>query len=228
MSFGLAESQTETGSCRHEFFVSLWKDRTSYDGIIQNPLVAFSLGATDFSEAEARGFKWEFIVDPTTVFQYISQVVSFQRVAMLESGGDGFDGVHYWMHHIYLFDVLLEDWPAEAEIGYSGQKLFELLAMKRELGGQDKDKHLEAYRMTWRMLTSACMQKVTHGKNLTKGKALGILWDEEQNEGADCGPGTFAELLRYGSVHFEQTRKEIVTVEPPEPKTKLTNGLFGI
>ncbi|KAE9986755.1 hypothetical protein EG328_004772 [Venturia inaequalis] len=69
--------------------------------------------------------------------------------------------------------------------------------------------------MTWRLLSRASMQKITHGKNLTKTPALGVLWDEEANEGKDFEPGTLAELLCYGSVHFEQDRPEIDYVKAP-------------
>ena len=75
-----------------------------------------------------------------------------------------------------------------------------------------------------RLLTRSAMQKVVHGKNLTSSINLGVLWDE--NPGRDCEPGTFAELLRYGTVHFEQTRKTIEYVQAPAPPTTLKKGLL--
>jgi hypothetical protein len=57
------------------------------------------------------------------------------------------------------------------------------------------------------------MQKITHGKNLTKTPAWGLIWDEKGNESKDIEPGTFAELLRYGAVRFEQTRESITYVQ---------------
>lgn len=61
------------------------------------------------------------------------------------------------------------------------------------------------------------MQKITHGKNLTYEPACGVLLDLPENLGKDCEPGTFGELLRYGSVHFEQTRGKINYLEPERP-----------
>lgn len=58
------------------------------------------------------------------------------------------------------------------------------------------------------------MQKITHGKGLTKSISCGTLLDQHDGEGKDQEPGTFGELLRYGSVHFEQTREQIEYVEP--------------
>lgn len=70
------------------------------------------------------------------------------------------------------------------------------------------------------------MQKITHGKGLTRTEALGVILDREENEGKDIEPGTFAELLRYGSVHFEQTREEINYVVAPKPEMVIKKGLL--
>jgi hypothetical protein len=76
----------------------------------------------------------------------------------------------------------------------------------------------------WRVLRKSSVQKVTRGKNLTHSIHVGPLWDE--NPGTDCLPGTFGELLRYGSVHFRQKREEVVTLEPKRPKVTMTKGLL--
>lgn len=49
------------------------------------------------------------------------------------------------------------------------------------------------------------MEKVTHAGGLLTTPALGVLWDLPENANKYGEPGTFAELLRCGSVHFEQT-----------------------
>ena len=68
------------------------------------------------------------------------------------------------------------------------------------------------------------MQKVGHSKNLTHDTHLGVLWDE--NEGTDNQPGAFAELLRYGTTHFEQTREKLVMVEPTKAKFTMKKKLL--
>lgn len=50
------------------------------------------------------------------------------------------------------------------------------------------------------------MQKVTRAGGLTPTKALGVLWDIKENEEKDREAGTFAELMRYGSVHFRHSQ----------------------
>ncbi len=88
--------------------------------------------------------------------------------------------------------------------------------MKRQPVRIEDSDYAEAHCLVWRLLTRSSMQKVTHAKNLTKTPALGLLWELFGREGKDCEPGTFAELLRYGAEHFEQTRKEIEYVKAPE------------
>lgn len=191
---------------RHDIFIRLWEGRTNPGGIIANPLVAFGKDI-DFEASKARNFRWDFIVDPVTVIEYIGQVLAWLRLCMIEEPG-GFDGREYWASKVLTFDSLTEDWAAEDTVGFTGADLFNALATNRDADPASKDYQL-AHKMTWRMLTRASMQKITHGKHLTKTPALGILWDMKENEGKDIEPGTFAELLRYGSVHFEQTREEI-------------------
>lgn len=72
------------------------------------------------------------------------------------------------------------------------------------------------------------LQKVIHGKHLTHDKNLGELWDDPANEGSDCGPGTFAELLRYGAENFVQVREDIRYVEVPTPTQSLDKGVFEV
>ena len=170
-------------------------------------------------------YRWEFKVEPLTVMEYIGQVMAWQRLCMLEDPNDGFSGPDYYEKKVLLFDSLSEDWGAEATIGFSGQDLLDVLATRR-----DTDPHSEqyrtAYKTVWRLLTRSSMQKITHGKNLTKDAALGVLLDMEENHGKDAAPGTFAELLRYGCVHFEQSRESIEYVKAKKPEQRIKKGLL--
>ena len=143
---------------------------------------------------------------------------------MLEND-DGFSGVDYWMNNILIWDVLPENWGGEATLGFpgSGEKMFRLFSVKRD-ADPNSEEYKEAYKLVWRLLTKSSLQKITHGKNLTNDIHLGVFWDE--NKGKDVGPGTFAELLRYGTVHFEQTRTEITYIEAPRPQKTLKKGLL--
>lgn len=192
--------------------------------MIENPLVSFGK-EVKFEDSQAKNYHWEFKVEPRTVMEYIGQVLAWSRLCMLEDPNDGFNGADYYENKVLLFDSLSEDWGAEATIGFLGQDLFNVLATKCDADPESKE-YETAYKTIWRLLTRSSMQKITHGKNLTKGAALGILWDMEENEGKDTAPGTFAELLRYGSVHFEQEREEIQYVKALKPDHRIKKGLL--
>ena len=143
---------------------------------------------------------------------------------MLEDD-DGFSGVDYWMNNVLIWDVLPENWGGEATLGFagSGEKMFKLFSSKLD-ADPNSEEYKEAKSLVWRLLTKSSLQKITHGKNLTNSIHLGVYWDE--NEGQDAGTGTFAELFRYGTVHFEQTRPEISYVQAPRPEKTLNKGLL--
>ena len=213
-----------TDTARHDLFIHLWKDRTNHGGIIENPLVSFGK-EMKFEDSQASNYRWEFSVEPRTVMEYIGQVLAWMRLCMLEDPNDGFSGPEYFENRVLLFDSLSEDWGAEETIGFSGQDLFDVLATRSDVDVESKE-YRKAYEAIWRLLTRSSMQKIVHGKNLAKGQSLGILWDRKENEGKDMAPGTFAELLRFGSVHFEQQREAIKYVKAQKPTQTIKKGLL--
>ena len=198
--------------CRHNLFIHLWKDRTDYTGVITNPLISF-MKDFKFAEAEARGFKWDFKVDEQTVLGYIGQCVAWVRLTWLVEPDGGFDGREYFKTKVLLFDCKPEDWAAEQIVGYKGEDLFKVFTTRLD-ADPESEEFKKAEEVVWRLLTRSTMQKITHGKELTHDISCGTLLDQGDKEGRDQAPGTFGELLRYGSVHFEQTRETIEYVEP--------------
>ncbi|KAJ4384195.1 hypothetical protein N0V86_001042 [Didymella sp. IMI 355093] len=196
----------------HDLFVHLWKDRTDFTGVIQNPLITF-MKDFKFAEAEARGFKWDFKVDEQTVLGYIGQCVAWIRLTWLVEPGGGFNGYEYYKNKVLLFDVAPEDWAAERIVGYKGEDLFRVFTTRLD-ADPESEEYKRAEEVVWRLLTQSTMQKITHAKGLTLSTSCGKLLDTYDAEGKDQEPGTFGELLRYGSVYFEQTRERIVHVDP--------------
>jgi hypothetical protein len=193
---------------RHDLFIHLWKDRSTSEGLITHPLLSFAQNLS-FAEAETAKFKWEFKVTAIFVFEYISQVLSWTRLTMLpDADGKGFNANKYWLNNVLVFDVLEENWSAETVVGFNGQSFVDTLATPLS-APPDSLEYKTAYKLVWRMLSDATMQKITHAKGLTVQPAAGALWDLKENEGKDCTEGTFAELLRYGTTHFRQTREGI-------------------
>lgn len=209
----------------HELFIHLWKGRKNGDGIITSPLIAFALEMSH-EDANQNRYHWDFCVDMKVVVEYVAQVLSWSRVAMLEEPNGGFNGAEYYKKHVLLFDALNEDWPAEDELRFSAQDAFEALSARTD-ADPTSDAWQKGYRMVWRLLTRASMQKVTHGKGLVSKPPLGVLLDRPENEGLDLKAGTFFELLRYGSVHFEQIDRKMEFIPTPEVKKILKEPLLG-
>lgn len=215
----------------HDLFVHLWRDRSNSDGLSTEPLLTALSTPEDMAQAkEARmsKYRWDFKVPPQQISEYISQILCWKRICMLEADpADGFDGAEYWQRHVLVWDALKEDWGGENMLGFpgSGQKMFNLLAVRLS-ADKESAEYRQAYALTWRLLKESCMQKITHVGGLTTSAHLGALWD--RHEGKDAEVGTFAELLRYGSVNFEQTREIIAYVQAPQPVVTLKKGLLEI
>ncbi|KAH8196989.1 hypothetical protein TruAng_008848 [Truncatella angustata] len=178
----------------HDLFTHLWKGHKNHEGLIENPLLAFGAGQ-DFDESRASNFHWDFAVPAKTVMEYITQVLAWQRLTMLEDAGDGFSCADYWQRNVYCFDVLKEAWAAEDEVGFGGQKLFDVLTMRREGGDKTSEQYRKAERAIYRMLSQASFQKITHGKGLTKSLAVGALFDKPENVDADRASAQSAQRL---------------------------------
>ncbi|KAF8206170.1 hypothetical protein K438DRAFT_1816717 [Mycena galopus ATCC 62051] len=198
----------------HDLFTHLWQGRTNHQGLLDSPLLAFS-AAPNLDEIRTSKFKWDINDDPKTSMEYITQILCWTRLTVLEDAGDGFSCSDYWQNNVLCIDVLEENWGAEAVVGFAGggAVIFEPLSMKRD-GDKSSDKYKG--RRSW----------FNHGKGLTKKVLLGILWGMKENEDKDREPGTFAELLRYGSVHFRQKRKSIVTMVATKSAMTMKKGVL--
>ena len=171
-------------------------------------------------------------IDEKVALEYITQIICWARLFCLEDPGDGFSGVEYWEKHVLAFSVLQEDWRGEyvtSFVGF-GERSLEALQLPRSgpVSNEDSDlkKHQNAEHLIWELLANASMWKVTHAHDLTHSVHLGTLLDKPENEGKDAAPGTFGELLRYGTVHFQQTREDIVTVPRVRPSTTWKRGVL--
>ncbi|TDZ34398.1 putative glycosyl transferase FCK3 [Colletotrichum spinosum] len=206
----------------HDLFMELWKNRTTSDGLIDHPLMQFAQKIT-LHEAEARGFSFNWDVPMHLILEYVCQIVCWIRVSICDGNG-GFNGLEYYKNNVLLFDALYEDWPGEAVIGWNGEEMFELLSTRLD-ADPESEAYKKAHKMVWTILSTSSMQKVTRAGGKTSTKALGALWDDKENADTDREPGTFAELLRYGSVHFRQDR-ETLCVPAPEVQEILHKGVL--
>jgi hypothetical protein len=163
-------------------------------------------------------------------FEYGLQCACWLRLCMLEDAGGGFSGVDYWLNNVLWIDS-----PAELQHSVrspagdiavpTGQLLFDLLSTRRD-GPADSEQYKEAEYLVWNQLTKTSMLKIGTAQGLADWVSAGTLWNLPENLGKDNEPGTFAELLRYGSVHFKQRREQVGTLVPMKPSVTLKTGLL--
>ncbi|PVH96439.1 hypothetical protein DM02DRAFT_599198 [Periconia macrospinosa] len=211
----------------HKLFCHLWEGHTNSAGLMKNPLMKI-LAEQPLDLERAQKFQWGISQDPALVDEYVSQVMCWNRVCLLEDAGDGFSGVDYWASKVLLWDGLEETWGAETTLGFKGcgQRMFDYFALPVDYNTTDEN-YEHAERLVWRLLSRSSMQKVFRGKALTHDKELGELWDADQ-DGNDCKKGTFGELFRYGCENFRQTRDAITYVKAPRPEKTYKKGLLEV
>ncbi|KAK5988871.1 Glycosyltransferase afumC [Cladobotryum mycophilum] len=182
----------------HNAYLSLWEGgKTNCNGFHRHPIfdnipkyvskdpVFNSVDFKDFSAHITCGWVTRQIVDAET----------------------GFNGQDYWSNHVFLLDLLDEAMLLPHLTNNKGKYQFELLSAKRTGEGAVKDELWHAAEdIVHKLLTSSAMMKISHGSE-GMFEALANFWDKEEHADADHEPGTFAAYLRYGSVHYDQTRK---------------------
>ncbi|KXJ87028.1 hypothetical protein Micbo1qcDRAFT_218233 [Microdochium bolleyi] len=204
----------------HEVFLALWEGRTNLLGIADHPLVSFIKQIPlDQLEGAENGVGFDFKVPMIEVFEYAIQIVAWARLTMLDAvdppSGDGFSCSDYWHNNILWMDAIKEAWQAETILGFNvgGQSKLDVLSTRLDIDKQSPE-YKSAEAVVWQILTQGSMQKISRGKNMSISVQLGTMLDMPENEGKDQGPGTFAELLRYGTLNFRQKRENLACLAP--------------
>lgn len=213
----------------HELMMHIWQGRTEGKGaILGNPLIMFIIEQDAAGAGDVRKpLGWDF-KEMVTILEYVGQILAFQRMCHLDKADEeGFNCCDYWEKHVLIWDALTEHWAAELLTNRIGPhpRIMELLATRRDTDPDSED-YKEAYKLTWRLLTKSSLMKVTSAQGMTITPHLGALWSLPENLDKDSAEGTFAELLRYGSVHFEQTRAMIDYLVAGRPKTAVKKTLL--
>ncbi|OAQ65497.1 glycosyltransferase [Pochonia chlamydosporia 170] len=144
---------------------------------------------------------------------YLSQTMCYERLRKLIDPADGFNGPEYFSKHMFLTPALQETFYFQQVTGWSGTRQFELLTTQRSGEGVVKDdKWQDAEDFVHKALANTSTMKLSHGPAGALESFLADLWDSKEHCDADNVEGTFAAYLRYGSVHFDQTR-ELVPIK---------------
>jgi hypothetical protein len=127
------------------------------------PLMAFASNRMiNLSKSQEISMNGEFIVGPEVVFLYIAQFLAVVRITLLEEVNGSFNGAEYRPDHILWYKILPECWPAETVLGLAGQPLVDVLGTQLD-ADTASDRYRLAYDALWKILTSASVEKVTHG-----------------------------------------------------------------
>ncbi|KAH7018571.1 uncharacterized protein B0I36DRAFT_277212 [Microdochium trichocladiopsis] len=211
----------------HEVFLALWEGRTNLLGIADHPLVSFVKQIPpDKLEKAENGIAADFKVPMTQVFEYAIQIVVWGRLTMLDADpADGFSCSDYWLNKILWMDAIQEAWRAEMLLGFNvgGQSLLDILTTRLDIDKDSKEYRL-ADKVVWQILTQGSMQKIFRGGNILASVQLGTMLDMPENAGKDRGQGTFAELLRYGTLHWRQKRPALVSITPVAKQPLIKKG----
>ncbi|KAI1100938.1 hypothetical protein F4804DRAFT_28178 [Jackrogersella minutella] len=191
----------------HEIFKALWDGATNSQGFHKHPLLRhlpLLSPPADRLNLPGPGLNvlMEFFTD------YLSQCMCFERLRKLIDPSDGFNGPEYYSNKMFLCSALQETFYFQQVTEWSGTRQFNLLTTKRTGEGVVKDEKWEAAEnFVHDALANTSTMKLSHGPPGALDSFLADLWDTEEHHDKDNEDGTFAAYLRYGSVHFDQTRE---------------------
>ncbi|KAI0390733.1 capsular polysaccharide synthesis protein-domain-containing protein [Xylariaceae sp. FL0594] len=211
----------------HDIYVTLWEGKTNAQGFHKHPLLRhLPLVSPPVERLNCP----EMNVMMETLTDYLGAFMCFERLRKLIDPADGFNGPEYYSTRMLLFPAMQETYYFQQQTKWSGTRQFELLTAKRTGEGAVKDE-------TWRAadafvtdaLANTSTMKLSHGPPGCLDSFLADLWDSPEHQEKDNVPDTFAAYLRYGSVHFDQTREmkpvkmgwpteEVLTCGVLEPK----------
>ncbi|KAI6254906.1 hypothetical protein MCOR27_003123 [Pyricularia oryzae] len=146
---------------------------------------------------------------------YGAQVHCLERLRDLVDSQDGWDGRACIDRTAFLLPALKEMWYYQERTEFMGYKQFDLLTTKLDAADPQR---AQAETFVNDMLANTLMMEFCHGLKGAMASSLADLWDDPANQDADHRQGTFAEYLRWGSVHLRQTRSLV-----PEKLSPTTN-----
>lgn len=194
----------------HDIYAAMWTGGvTNADGFHKHPL----LRHLPLLNPPLSSSNLELDVTMETFTDYLAHFVALERLRKLIDPNDGFNGPKYYRENILFAKAMEETFYVQPKTKWSGPRQFAYLATRRmeQSNGQPdnyNEKQREAQDFVHDALANSSTMKLSHGYPGGK-DFLADLWDLPENENADCEPGTFAEYLRWASVHLDQTRKMI-------------------
>ncbi|RYP69406.1 hypothetical protein DL770_008243 [Monosporascus sp. CRB-9-2] len=202
----------------HNCYKELWKGRTNADGFHKLPLVQ------DIGLAEGMA-DWNFPDKIHKMSDYVAHMLIADRTRNLLDTSTGWNGRDFFENKVFMVEGIYNGILGALRTNLDGHKQVELFTTP--LDEPDTEKRQAAEDFVIEMLENSHIYKVYH--NSAGGlPALGDLIKKEGFRDADHRPGTFGEMYRYGTVHWESTREverltpqptgeELIRATPTEP-----------
>lgn len=202
----------------HDIYLKIWDDRTTCEGMHSHPLLRHlpRYEVLPFM-GQPPAFAYEDFVD------YLIQIFCLERLRHLRDLTKGWDGPRFFESRVLLFECISEVYWAQHLTHWDGRKQFNMLNRIRE---KTEPGFLEAERFVQDILSTSSTMKLSHGLVTEQREYLARIWDEPENEDADCTPGTFAAYLRWASVYYQQTKKLTSVQLPVYEESILTGNLL--
>ncbi|KAJ8119810.1 hypothetical protein ONZ43_g3323 [Nemania bipapillata] len=193
----------------HSSYKELWRAHTNCTGFHKLPLVQ------DIGIAEGMA-DWEFKDKIFEMSDYVAQMLLGDRTKNLLDVSTGWSGREFWENKVFMVEGIFNGILGAIRTEYDGRKQAELFTTPLDEPDENKRQAAEAFIVE--MLEKSHMYKVYH--NSAGGlPALGDLVKKDGFKDADHRPGTFGELYRYGTVHWESTREvERLVPQPTDDK----------
>ncbi|KAI0554080.1 capsular polysaccharide synthesis protein-domain-containing protein [Xylaria curta] len=191
----------------HNIYLALWNGVTNARGFHKHPLLRhlpLLCPPVDKFNCPNLNMMMEAFSD------YLAAFMCFERLRKLIDPSDGFNGPEYYSNRMLLFPALQETYYFQQQTNWSGTRQFELLTAKRTGADVVRDEKWQAAEdFVTHALADTSTMKLSHGPTGALDSFLADLWDCQEHHEKDNVEDTFAAYLRYGSVHFDQTREMV-------------------
>ncbi|WAO87651.1 Hypothetical protein NCS54_00496800 [Fusarium falciforme] len=192
----------------HHGYKAIWQGRTNVDGVHKHPLTK------DIGLADGMA-DWGMEDKVKSMSDYVSQMLIGDRTRNLYDVNTGWNGREFFENKVFMVEGIWNGILGAIRTDYDGYKQVEMFTTR--LDEPDLEKRVKAEAFVIEMLEKSHMYKVYHS-SAGGPPALGDLVKQIQD--LDHRPGTFGEMYRYGTVHWEPTR-EVEQLEPQKSEEDL-------
>lgn len=207
----------------HDVYRELWNGQTSAEGFHKHPLLAHLPPL----EVQTGILGCPPLLIPNEALgDYLAHFLAFERVQRLRDPKGSFDGADYFANKTFLLKAEEHLYFAQKITGWDGRKQYDMLATRVSTSSEAGEEQMKAKQFVDSVMQNSAMMKLSHGPPCGL-ENLASIWDEEQHRDDDVATGTFAEYLRHGSVHWQQS-SPIEPTRLPRPEPVYEAGLLEI